>query len=114
MEYLEYSEWRDIDMHHEEKDAVEEALIERIHRLEKKAKEWMEKAQMAKGKGKGSLVATWTDFAKMEREEANMAIRALVKLRGGLTLRVVDCTVEVKRDVSDSEPGIETDPKSAA
>lgn len=111
---MEYADWRDIDMHHEEKDAVEEALIERIHRLERKAKEWMEKAQMVKGKGKGSLVRTYVDFAKMEREEANMAIRALVKLRGGLTLRVIDCTVEVEKDAPDSEPGVDPDPKIAA
>jgi hypothetical protein len=111
---MEYADWRDIDMHHEEKDAIEDALVEQIHRYETKAEDWVALAEEAKGKGKGDSVAWYIDCANVQREYANKAIRALVKVRGGLTLRVVDCTVEVDENVSDSESGIETDPKSAA
>jgi len=106
--------WRNIDMDYEDKDAVEDALALQMRAHELRAIEHERLAEESNKRGDTRSVSWNLECAALERADAKRMHEAYVKVCGGLGLRVIDCTVEVEEDVSDSEPGIETDPKSAA
>lgn len=106
--------WSDVDMSYEDKDAIEDALAMQMRSHELKAIEHERLASGAKERGDMRSYRWNMECSAIERQDMRKMHEAYVKVRGGLGLRVVDCSTEVEEDVSDCQPGSSTDPQSAA